>query len=98
MNHRPSLPIPMGTGSYFSGSSARITDAAEASDTSCSPDRPPKITPMRSLFFPLIETPLRTISIRGLPSQDFLSQPGKHEFHTECRGRIVQVDHGIYFH
>jgi hypothetical protein len=27
--------------------SAAMTDAADASETSCSPDRPPKITPTR---------------------------------------------------
>src|SRR4029077_7561197 len=94
-SHRPSFVIPIGTASYFSGSSARITGAAEPSETSCSPDRPPKITPMRSLLFPLIETPLRKISIRALRSQDFLSQPGKHQFHTECRGPIGKIKHRL---
>ena len=50
-SQRPALVIPIGTASYRSGSSARITEAAEASDTSCSPERPPKITPTRSRFF-----------------------------------------------
>src|SRR5260221_1128921 len=50
-SQRPSCVMPMGTMSYFSGSSARITDAAEATDTSCSPERPPKMTPTCSLLF-----------------------------------------------
>src|SRR5581483_3506242 len=45
---RPSLPIATGTTSYRAGSSARITCHAERSDTSCSPDRPPKSTPTRT--------------------------------------------------
>src|SRR5215831_18106611 len=41
----------MGTASYLSGSSPRITDAAEANETSCSPLLPPNRTPMRNRFF-----------------------------------------------
>src|SRR5262249_40260393 len=50
-NQWPSFEMPMGTGSYLSGSSPRITDAAEASETSCSPLRPPNRTPTRNRFF-----------------------------------------------
>jgi hypothetical protein len=39
--------MPIGTISYLDLSSALITDAADTSDTSCSTDRPPKITPTR---------------------------------------------------
>src|SRR5579864_6731423 len=46
----PSLVMPMGTASYLSGSRPRITEAAEARETSCSPDRPPKRTPTRNRF------------------------------------------------
>ncbi len=46
----PSLEMPMGTGSYLSGSRPRITEAAEASETSCSPERPPKRMPTRRRF------------------------------------------------
>jgi hypothetical protein len=42
--------MAIGTTSYFWRSIASITEAAERIDTSCSPDRPPKITPMRSFF------------------------------------------------
>src|SRR5580658_7646394 len=42
--------MPMGRISYLSGSRPRITEAAEASETSCSPERPPKRTPMRNRF------------------------------------------------
>src|SRR5947209_20268886 len=46
----PSLVMAMGTTSYLDLSIASITDRAERTDTSCSPERPPKITPMRSFF------------------------------------------------
>ena len=49
-DQRPSLVMPMGTTSYLSLSIACRTDAAESSETSCSPLRPPKRTPTRSLF------------------------------------------------
>jgi hypothetical protein len=44
----PSFVIAIGTTSYFVLSIASMTERAERTDTSCSPDRPPKITPMRS--------------------------------------------------
>src|SRR5580693_40668 len=53
-SQRPSFEMPIGTASYFSGSSAPITEAAEASETSCSPERPPNSTPMRNRFCELI--------------------------------------------
>ena len=37
-SQRPSRVMPTGTTSYFAGSSARITDVADASDTACSSD------------------------------------------------------------
>src|SRR5207244_1138435 len=46
----PSLVIAMGTTSYFVRSIASITALAERSETSCSPERPPKITPTRSFL------------------------------------------------
>ncbi len=39
--------MPMGTTSYLAGSSAFSSEAAEMSDTSCSPERPPNKTPSR---------------------------------------------------
>jgi hypothetical protein len=50
-SQRPSRLMPIGTTSKRVGSMAAITEAALASDTSCSPERPPKTTPTRS--FPL---------------------------------------------
>src|SRR5262245_57408305 len=47
-SRRPSLPRPMGTSSNRLRSIAAITEAAPASETSCSPERPPKTTPTRS--------------------------------------------------
>ena len=46
----PSLLMPIGTASYLSGSRPRITEAAEARETSCSPERPPKRMPTRIRF------------------------------------------------
>src|ERR1700737_1754801 len=43
--------MPMGTTSYLRLSMALRMEAAERSETSCSPERPPKRMPMRSFFF-----------------------------------------------
>src|SRR5882724_8985920 len=48
-SQRPSRVIPIGTTSNRAPSMAAITEAALASDTSCSPERPPNTTPTRSL-------------------------------------------------
>src|ERR1051326_4166669 len=48
VSQRPSLVMPMGTTSYLSLSIALRTEAAESSETSCSPLRPPNKTPTRS--------------------------------------------------
>src|SRR5215472_4691771 len=42
--------MPMGTTSYLLRSMAAMTDAAESSETSCSPLRPPKRMPTRIFF------------------------------------------------
>src|SRR5882672_4354240 len=42
--------MAIGTISYLPRSRALITDSAERSETSCSPERPPKITPTLSFF------------------------------------------------
>src|ERR1051326_2353324 len=47
-NQEPLREIAMGTTSYLLGSRFAITDWAEASETSCSPERPPKTSPTRS--------------------------------------------------
>jgi hypothetical protein len=44
---RPSRVMPMGTTRWPPRSRAAMTEAAEARDTSCSPERPPKMTPTR---------------------------------------------------
>src|SRR5262245_24921228 len=44
---RPLRAMPIGTTAWPRSSSAAMTDAADASDTSCSPERPPKTTPTR---------------------------------------------------
>src|SRR5271168_3149668 len=86
-SQRPSLVMPMGTASYFSGSSARSTDCAEAIETSCSPERPPKSTPTR----------MRLAFIAVL-LEDFLSQTGEDQLDSE-RGRLVMlVNHRVDFH
>ena len=55
----PSFVIAMGMTSYFDLSIASMTERAERIETSCSPERPPKITPMRS-FFDICTSPQRT--------------------------------------
>src|SRR4051812_15220019 len=45
VTHRPSLVMPMGTTSYLCLSIALKTEAAESSEISCSPLRPPKRIP-----------------------------------------------------
>src|SRR5277367_4693066 len=97
-SHRPSFEIPIGTASYFSGSSAPITEAAEASDTSCSPERPPKSTPMRKRFIAFIAAPPSQQPESASTSQDFLPQAGKDQFHAQQRSSVMQVNHGIHFH
>src|SRR5271156_3231866 len=97
-SQRPSFEIPIGTASYFSGSSARITEAAEASETSCSPERPPNSTPMRNRFCALIAKPPRIDQISRRTSQDFLPQAGEHQFNAQQRSGVVQINHGIHFH
>ena len=37
-------------GSYLSRSMCLKIDAADVTDTSCSPDRPPKMIPIRNFF------------------------------------------------
>jgi hypothetical protein len=47
----PSLPMRMERTVYFSGSRFLYTEAAEASETSCSAERPPNISPIRAFGF-----------------------------------------------
>src|ERR1035438_9682388 len=49
-SQRPSLVMPIGTTSNFSRSMDLRTEAADSSETSCSPLRPPKRMPTRSFF------------------------------------------------
>ena len=49
-SQRPSLVMPIGITSNFLRSIAFRIDAAESSETSCSPLRPPNRTPTRSFF------------------------------------------------
>src|SRR5688500_15250381 len=48
VRHCPSCVMPTGTMAYFEASRAPMTLSAERSDTSCSPDLPPKRTAIRS--------------------------------------------------
>src|SRR5580692_451254 len=97
-SQRPSFEMPIGTASYFSGSSARITDAAEASETSCSPERPPNSTPTRNRFIALIASPPRPHQEHARSSQDFLPQAGENQFNAQQRSSVVQINHRIHFH
>src|SRR3972149_9706191 len=66
VSQTPSLEMPIWVTSYFSGSSADSTDRAEIRDTSCSPDRPPKRTAMRSFLSMLTTHRLVPLLVRGL--------------------------------
>src|SRR5215469_3442133 len=69
-SHRPSCVMPIGTTSYLLRSMALRIDSADLKDTSCSPDRPPKMTPTRILFIG-----------EGLPAQQMRLSPhhcGRH--------------------
>jgi len=68
-----------GTASYLSGSRPRITEAADARETSCSPERPPKRIPTRSLFL--------FSGVMGVVSCQFLVISEK----TELVGRLFLV-------
>ena len=48
--HRPSFSMRMAIGSYLFRSMCLKIDAADVTDTSCSPDRPPKMIPTRNFF------------------------------------------------
>src|SRR5271154_1840428 len=48
--HWPCLVMPMGTTSYLVWSMDLRMEAAERRETSCSPERPPKRIPIRSLL------------------------------------------------
>src|SRR5437016_3168560 len=50
VTHFPDLVMPMGTTSNFFLSMALSTEAADRSETSCSPLRPPKSTPIFNFF------------------------------------------------
>src|SRR2546421_12126061 len=56
-SHFPSFVMAIGTTSYLSASIASITARAERTETSCSPERPPKITPTRSFFINKFQVP-----------------------------------------
>lgn len=62
-NHSPSRVTNIGTTSYFDGAIAPTTLVAERMETSCSAERPPNSTAMRSNLQPLMSPPFNTISI-----------------------------------
>src|SRR5580704_4461874 len=102
VSQRPSLVMPMGTTSYLSLLIAWRTDAAESSDTSCSPLRPPNSMPTRSFFMTFQCGRGRT----SRQSQDWYIRTGlqnlfpkcrQRQFHGQFGGAVVLVDHGIHF-
>src|SRR5215510_8629302 len=68
ISQRPSLEIAIGTMSYLDGSMALITDSADRKETSCSPERPPNMTPTRSL-----EEGVWNPGSEGLGTESFLT-------------------------
>src|SRR5438270_3863637 len=100
----PSLVMAMGTTSYLDLSIASITERAERTDTSCSPERPPKITPMRS--FVVIERwhRLQSVILSLLTQtkvcatlQNSLSQRRENQLHAQLGRSIIQVQRRIDF-
>src|SRR5438270_7699361 len=87
VTQRPSLVMPMGTTSYFSLSIASSTDAADSSEISCSPLRPPKRTPTRSFFID------RCVSC----SEDLFPKHRHRQLHRQHSSSVVFVDDGIHF-
>src|SRR5262249_8964394 len=71
-SHRPSLVMAIGTISYFEMSIALITDSADRSETSCSPERPPNITPTRSRVVSL-ESGVLSPESEGLGTESFFT-------------------------
>src|ERR1700719_5015487 len=104
----PSFVIPIGTASYLSGSIPRITEAADASETSCSPDRPPNSTPTRNRFlsvFTLIIFPEKTAGLKRVSSgcfqnssKNLLPQARQHQFHAQQSCPVVLIYYRIDFH
>src|SRR5579883_2241372 len=74
-SQEPSLVMPRSTISYFSGSRLDITALAEASETSCSPERPPKIKPTRIFFFSLMSLSLSYSQYQHTLPQDDSCMP-----------------------
>jgi hypothetical protein len=66
-SHFPSRVTKTGTASYFLGSRAIMTLVAESTETSCSAERPPKSTAIRSLFATVA---MQELSRTVVPSQD----------------------------
>src|ERR1700741_1394669 len=85
----------MGTASYLSGSRPRITDAAEASETSCSPERPPKTTPTRSLFLMAVIDSRLQSCVRSL--KNLFAEAREDQLDPKQRGCVVLINYGIYF-
>src|SRR6478735_5771191 len=71
---RPCLSIATGTISNRSRSRLLITDAADCSETSCSPERPPYKTATRSFFISLVGRDSVEPSFRALIARHQLAQ------------------------
>src|ERR1035437_4022323 len=77
--------MPMGTTSYLLRSMALRMEAAESSETSCSPERPPKRMPMRSFFFMDAASRLRQAPVEAAERQ--LRRTGGVPLAVGIRGR-----------
>src|SRR5689334_20421909 len=92
---------------------ALTTEAAESSETSCSPLRPPKSTPTRSFFMTFqCGRDEESTSIAGMvpegqcpvtrrhtsaPLQDLLAECREGQFHGEIGGLVPLVNDRIHF-
>src|SRR6266446_8864069 len=91
INQRPSLVMPIGTTSYLALSIALMTDSADRRDTSCSPERPPKITPILSF---LVKFLLRSVGVSRLGCRIVLT--GLKFASTGSRFQLIALVHGAF--
>src|SRR5687767_11192244 len=87
-SHFPSFVIAIGTTSNFFRSILSMIARAERMEISCSPDRPPKITPTRSFLGTSWSNLL----------QNCLAQRRQDEFDTQLGRLVIDVERGIYLY
>src|SRR5690349_12935721 len=103
-SHFPSFVIAIGTTSNFFRSMLSMIARAERMETSCSPERPPKITPTRSFFGTIYDLPFAVLvtaccAARASPRHQLkygFSQSGKNQFDAQLGRPVIDVQCRIY--